>query len=307
MLADTIDVPLPFPRDSALRLVGRENLVQLGGFRALMLQALSPAMTAGFLEHTDMFDSRAHTLRRLERTRLTLNRIYFHEDAGEIQRMMAGVRAGHAQVRGTLPDGTPYAADDPEHLLWTLATTADSAWCWYREFVADDRDLGEAFWRDMRIMGRLFGLEEDQMPADWAGVHALIEDRRRDGSLQLSDRARSIALDGLRRPHLPPPANVLGPLVGVATVATLPAWVRARYGVHWPAPLAAAWAAGRVQRRLTTVATPARMRFAPEWFGVFPPLPPFAGTPDPVPAAPLPLRAGHVPVSAALRILAPAA
>ena len=45
--------------------------------------------------------------------------------------MTRRVRQLHSQVRGTLPEaagrfpgGTPYAADDPELLLWILAALA---------------------------------------------------------------------------------------------------------------------------------------------------------------------------------------
>ena len=57
----------------------------------------------------------------------------------------------HKQVRGELheaagrfPAGTPYAADDPELLLWILATLVDSGMTVYQRYVrrlsADERE-----------------------------------------------------------------------------------------------------------------------------------------------------------------------
>src|SRR3712207_4186474 len=83
----------------------------------------------------------------------------------------------HSKVRGTLredagrfPAGTPYRADDPDLLLWILAALAESAMLVYEQYVrtpsADER---EALWQDYRVVGRLFGIPDDAMPADVAG------------------------------------------------------------------------------------------------------------------------------------------
>ena len=73
----------------------------------------------------------------------------------------ARVRAMHAQVRGALdepagrfPAGTPYAADDPELLLWILATLVDSA-CSSTSATSgrSRRDERDAYWQDYRVIG----------------------------------------------------------------------------------------------------------------------------------------------------------
>lgn len=306
-----IDVPLPFPRDGAVRRVMRENVVQLSGFRALMLQALSPAMTAGFLEHTDMFDSPAHTWRRLWRTRLAMNRIYFGEDADEIQAMLAGIRAGHEHVKGELPEaigrfaaGTPYAASDPDNLLWTLTITADSAWTFYATFVGGSRALRDEFWSEYRIVGRLFGLAEDEMPTTWPGVKRYIASKTNDGSLALVERAREVALRNLLSPPFPLMLAPAEPFVGFSTVALLPPWARPAYGLRWPRALALPWLAAVAQFRATYALAPAKVRYAPEWAGEFPELPPYGGEPEPVGRLPIPLAVGLRPQRAAMRLIA---
>ena len=61
----------------------------------------------------------------------------------EADRLTAHVRAMHRRVRGELaeaagpfPAGTPYAADDPELLLWILAAIADSSMLVYEQVRA---------------------------------------------------------------------------------------------------------------------------------------------------------------------------
>jgi len=308
-MSERIDVELPFARDGALRRVMRENVVQLAGFRAMLLQALSPAMTAGFLEHTDMFDSRAHTWRRLWRTRLVMNRIFFDDDPDEIQSMTAHIRRGHERVTGRLPAaagrfeaGTPYRADDPDNLLWTLTTFAESAWVFHAAFVDNSHELREALWADFRIVGRLFGLTEDELPETWAGMHAFIRGKVGDGSLALIPEAREIALANLVEPPFPDGLAALSPFTGLATVALLPRWARAAYGLRWPAALQPGWAALALNFRVAYGALPAPVRYAPEWFGEFPRLPSFGDEPRPV-RLPLRLDLGLAPHRRVMRFV----
>ena len=122
----------------------------------------------------------------------------------------ARVRAVHAKVRGVLaedagpwPAGTPYAADDPELLLWILATLMDSASLVYGRYVArlSPSEL-DALWADYRVVGRLFGLADDEMPAD----HAAFRDYMRE--MLLSGRpARDRRGARARDPHRVPPAG----------------------------------------------------------------------------------------------------
>ncbi len=72
------------------------------------------------------------------------------------------VRAMHKRVRGELakpagrfPAGTPFAADDPELLLWVLASLVDSALVVYERYVASlSHDERDGYWQDYRVVGR---------------------------------------------------------------------------------------------------------------------------------------------------------
>src|SRR5215212_7547411 len=136
---------------------------------ALLMQATHPVAFAGFFANTT---SLAEPYERLARTARVMDTIAYGTKAGA-DRATRHVREMHARVRGVtqepagrFPAGTPYAADDPELLLWILACLVDSAIVVYQKYVrsltAAERD---AYWQDYRVIGQLFGLRDAEMPA----------------------------------------------------------------------------------------------------------------------------------------------
>lgn len=104
------------------------------------------------------------------------------------------------------PADTPYRTDDPERLLWVLFTLVNSTELVYRRYVAElDRDERERLWADYRVVGRLFGLADTDMPAS---LDELEEYRRGmlDGDrLHVSDwaRRRAVGAEYAKRVLLP--------------------------------------------------------------------------------------------------------
>jgi uncharacterized protein (DUF2236 family) len=182
-----------FTDDSMVRRVHREFVVGLAGPRTLLLQASHPVAFAGFFAHTGALDE---PYERLARTAQVMDAITFGPRAAA-DRMTRRVRAMHRRVRGELsepagrfPAGTPYAADDPQLLLWILAAIADSSLLVYGKYVRRlSRDEREAYWQDYKVIGRQFGL------ANQTTVGLLPGDIRRGYGLSW-DPARSVALHG---------------------------------------------------------------------------------------------------------------
>src|SRR6202171_5027175 len=115
-----------YSEDSITRRVNRENVLFLGGGRALLMQVAHPKVAAGVGRHSDF---RTHPLRRLRRTILMTMAIVF----GDRETAMAaarGVNQVHARVKGR-----DYRAMDPDLLLWVYATLADTALVTYEAFV----------------------------------------------------------------------------------------------------------------------------------------------------------------------------
>src|SRR3954469_12493957 len=223
-----------FTDESMLRRVNRERVLGLAGPRALLMQAAHPLAVAGLLAHSTALDE---PYERLARTAEVLNTIGFgtRRDA---DRVTSRVRAMHRRVRGALPAaagpypaGTPYRADDPELLLWVLFTLVDSATLVYRRYVSDmSRREEEALWRDYRVVGRLFGLRDRDMPATLADLDAYRRATLEGDRLHVSPWARARARAIVLEPPLPWVARPLRDTVNFITIGLLPDRIRGGYG-----------------------------------------------------------------------------
>jgi len=214
-----------FPRgESILRRVHEERIVGvLYGQRALLLQAMHPVAFDGLLDGTTGLDA---PFRRLVRTAKVMERVFFGTRA-QADRATAAVGRMHARVPG---------AREQEHLLWVLACIADSALAIRQRFVGRLSDEeAEAYWRDYRTVGELFGVEPGVLPADFAAFRAYWRERLASSELLVSARAREIATRVAF--DLPVPAH-RRPVLAVlnhAIVGTLPPRARVEYGLPWGA------------------------------------------------------------------------
>jgi uncharacterized protein (DUF2236 family) len=257
-----------FTDDALLRRVHREQVVALAGPRALLMMAAHPVAFEGFFMSTgDLGDPYA----RLRRTAEVLDVIAW----GPKRRadvMCGHVRTRHAEVRGRLPVaagrfpvGTPYAADDPELLLWVLASLVDSSLLVYEKYVRrlDDAER-EAYWRDHKVMGRLFGLKAGEMPDTYEDFAAYMERMLTSGDLVVTDTARELGKEIVLRPPVPLRARPLVELANQITVGLLPAGLRTQYRLSWD-PLRGLAVAGGAEyvRRVLVPLLPERMRLVP--------------------------------------------
>ncbi len=260
-----------FDDSSMFRRIYRERAVALSGQRALLMQAAHPLAVFGLLSHSSALDE---PYERLARTAETMNTIAFgsRRDADRLTRR---VRAMHRRVRGQLPEqigpypaGTPYRADDPELLLWVLFTLVDSALVVYRRYVRSLSPAQEAaFWDDYKLVGRLFGLRERDMPATLDDLDAY-RARMLDGDrLLVTDWARSRARQIVLAPPVPLLARPLLETINFVTVALLPDSIREQYGFSPlpPAVMRKALVAGGADyvKRAVMPFLPGRVRLVP--------------------------------------------
>jgi uncharacterized protein (DUF2236 family) len=260
-----------FTDDSMLRRVHRERALALSGPRALLMQAAHPLAVSGLLAHTAAIDE---PYERLARTAEVMSTIGFGPRA-DADRMTAQVRAMHRRVRGRIkepvgpwPAGTPYRADDPELLLWVLFTLVDSALVVYRMYVGPlDEEEQEAYWRDYKVIGRLFGLRDRDMPEDIDDLREYRREMLASGKLVVTDWARSRAKEIVLDPPLPWLARPLLETVNFITVALLPREIRRQYGFFPlpPAPVRRAVVAGHAEyvKRAVIPLLPDGLRLVP--------------------------------------------
>jgi len=257
-----------FTDDSMLRIVQREMVVALAGPRSLLMQAAHPVAFAGFFEATTML---AEPYPRLERTAKVLSAIAFgtREEADAATRP---VRAVHRRVSGTLsessgrfPAGTPWRADDPELLLWILATLVDSNLLVYQRYVRRlSRDEQEAYWQDFRLLGKLFGLPYKHAPVDLDAFEDYVAAMLASGDLHVGETARRLAVEIVMRPPVPRLAVPALELANQITIGILPAEIRRLYGFRWdPVRAAAVRGGAEYLKRIVVPVLPSRLRTAP--------------------------------------------
>ena len=254
-----------FSDDSLVRRVHREMVVGLGGPRTLLMQATHPVAFAGFFAHTGALDA---PYERLARTAQVMDTITFGSRA-EADRLTRRVRAMHRRVSGELtepagrfPAGTPYAADDPELLLWILAAIVDSSLLVYAKYVhglsAEERD---AYWQDYKVIGSLFGLEDAQMPGSVEDFDAYMAAMLASGDLYITPEARETGIEIVMHPPVATHFRPLLELVNQITVGLLPADLRRGYGFSWdPARSVALHGGAEYLKRVVVPLLPERMR-----------------------------------------------
>jgi uncharacterized protein (DUF2236 family) len=254
-----------FTDDSMVRRVHREYAVRLGGPRTLLLQATHPVAFAGFFAHTGALDE---PYERRARTARVIDAIIFGPRA-EADRLTRRVRAMHRRLRGELaepagrfPAGTPYAADDPELLLWILAPIVDSTLLVYEKYVRRlSRDERDAYWQDYRVVGAQFGLRDAEMPATIEDFDAYMAHMLASGDLYITPQARELALRIVMRPPVPLRARPLLELANQITVGLLPGEIRRGYGLSWdPARSVALHGGAEYVRRVVVPLLPAKLR-----------------------------------------------
>ena len=213
-----------FEEDSITRRVNRENILLLGGGRALLMQLAHPKVAAGVDEHSDF---RTHPVRRLRRTiRMTMAIVF-----GDRETALAaarGVNQVHAKVQG--PD---YRALDPDLLLWVYATLADTALVTYEAFVKPllPRER-EEFHQEFKLLGGLLGIPDDHFPKTVSDFDTYLEEMVSTGPIRVEARARELAAQIMRPRVRLLPGPVMIPL-NVVTTGLLTPPLREQYGLPW--------------------------------------------------------------------------
>jgi len=208
------------------RVHGDVVTMMVGGMSALLLQMLHPAVLGGVWDHSNFREDMLGRLRRTARF-ISLTTYASREDA---EAAMARVRTVHAQVSGTLPDGTNYSADDPQLLAWVHVSEALSflnARIRYAEpgmpHVDQDRYFEE-------MSGIALALGADPVPRSRAAAEQLVERMR--PQLLCDARTREIAAIVLKQRPDNLAMAAAQRVIGQAAVDLLPDWAREMHGMR---------------------------------------------------------------------------
>jgi len=208
------------------RVHGDVVTMMVGGMSALLLQMLHPAVLGGVWDHSNFREDMLGRLRRTARF-ISLTTYASREEA---EAAMARVRTVHAQVSGTLPDGTNYSADDPQLLAWVHVSEALSflnARIRYAEpgmpHVDQDRYFEE-------MSGIALALGADPVPRSRAAAEQLVERMR--PQLLCDARTREVAAIVLKQRPDNLAMAAAQRVIGQAAVDLLPDWAREMHGMR---------------------------------------------------------------------------
>ncbi len=255
-----------FSDDAMIRRVLGEYAVALSGPRALLMMAAHPVAFEGFFNSTGALDD---PYARLRRTAIVMDEIIWGSKV-KADAYCARVRTAHAGVRGAIPAdagpfpaGTPYAADDPELLLWILACLMDAAGLMYSRYVRPlSRSERDGLWQDYRVVGECFGLRPGEMPGSIEAFDAYVA--ATSETLWVTEQARELGRRIVLEVPVPLAAVPLREAVNQLTVGLLPARVRKGYGLRWdPARSLALKANQEYVRRVVLPLLPGRVRKVP--------------------------------------------
>lgn len=255
-----------------------------GGVSALLLQALHPLALSGVWDHSTF---RVDMQGRLGRTAQFIAGTTYGNRA-DAMRLIERVRRIHAGIRGTAPDGRPYAADDPALLTWVHVAEVSSFMAGYLRYVGplSAAEQDRYFAEEARIAA-LLGAPD--VPASRAAIDAYLAAQR--PFLVASERTHEVVRLVM---SMPVPRRQLLPAVRVMTdagVALLPAWAREMLrldgaSLRRPISLAAMRVLAPTMRWTLGAGLAARARRR-----ALMPSPPYEGLPSP--PAPLPEGEGR--------------
>ena len=216
------------PRSVVWR-VNRDRSFPLAGIRSLMVQALHPLAMAGVAQHSawkqDPFGRLAAT------SGYVLTTTY--GDTASALAAAEWVRNIHRHVRGVDPEtGLPYAAEDPDLLLWVHAAMVESIVTVVQRYgrALSDADA-DAYVREMVRFAEIVGVPADQVPVTVGELRGYIESV---GLRRATPAARDAIAIVLDPPQLEVETRELWHDLGQVAVGTLPDWARQMYGFARP-------------------------------------------------------------------------
>ncbi|WP_284945378.1 oxygenase MpaB family protein [Acidisoma cladoniae] len=216
------------PSAVAWRVHGDVASMMVGGIASLLLQMLHPAVLAGVWDHSNFRTDMHGRLRRTAR----FIALTTYGGRVEAEAMLARIRKIHDQVRGVLPNGTAYAANDPALLAWVHVTETSSfldAWIRYAEprmrMIDQDR-----YFAEMVRIGEPLGAFP--VPRSRREARALLSEMR--PQLLCDARTREVAKLVLNQPAQNWMTEPLQALTMQAGIDLLPPWARQQHGLHNP-------------------------------------------------------------------------
>jgi uncharacterized protein (DUF2236 family) len=240
----------PSPLDPILRAPDANSIVWqracdwrilIAGGRSLVLQVAHPVVAAGVAQHSNFA---ADPWRRLIGTlEMYVGGVLFGWPDGALN-SSARLRKMHERISGVDLNGRQYHALQPDAFAWVHATLVDGLFSMLERFGSPLRGVElDQYYDEMREVGRLLGVRDQDMPPNWARFHANFDEITRT-VLQDNQVVRQVLATLMHAPRpaairLPSPLwdGILWPAAGhfamLSTVGLLPPVMRERLGLQW--------------------------------------------------------------------------
>jgi uncharacterized protein (DUF2236 family) len=212
--------------DSIVREVHQDlGPMMIGGWAALMLQALHPLAMAGVADHSSYEEDAIGRLRRTAHFVATTT----FGTTSEARAAIRHVQLVHRRVHGVAPDGRTYSADDPDLLTWVHAA---ETYCFLestqrfgaRRLNEQERD---AYYKETAPVAIELGSK--WVPTSSKEMDAYLLHMQKDlyaGPQALV--ARDFLFRGVARK---PEDRIVYTLIAAAGVSVLPRWARTKYKI----------------------------------------------------------------------------
>ncbi|OZG70025.1 histidine kinase [Hahella sp. CCB-MM4] len=196
-----------------------------GGISALMLQMLHPLALSGVLGHSNF---REDMIGRLRRTGQFIAGTTYGAEA-DARRLIERVRKIHDQVVGVAPDGRPYAANDPELLVWVHVAEVYSFLAGYLRYC--NPALSEAeqdrYYDEVARIAEALGAKD--VPRSRKAVDEYLQGMRSE--LVFDERAAEVLSLLMNAPAPSRLTQPVGRIMTQAGLLLLPDWARTMIGI----------------------------------------------------------------------------
>ncbi len=242
----------------------REPGILLGSYRALLLQIAHPAVADGVHRYSSF---KKDYLGRARRTFNQMNHLYFGDRSAAL-RTGIHLHRIHSNIKGTIAyakDGIShkklYCANDPELLLWVLATLIDTSF-WAYEQACRPLSLSEKqqFYAESKRTALILGIPLEKYPADLDAFYRYVDQMLRSDVLRVDEKTQDLAKAILRPPCFP--AYLARTL---AAAGLPPRWQRA-YGLTYTKNQRRTYAFIRIITKFLRKITPHPLGYAPSWY-----------------------------------------
>jgi uncharacterized protein (DUF2236 family) len=198
----------------------------IGGICALMLQMLHPRVLAGVWDHSNF---REDMLGRLRRTGQFISGTTFGSTQ-DANWLIDKVRGIHAQISGTAPDGSVYAADDPALLTWVHVAEVSSFMAAHLVYLNPDLPIADQdrYYAETALVAERLGARD--VPRSALQIARYLDDMR--PHLVCDERTLEVLRILRNAPAPSRMAKPMGNLMMQAGIELMPEWASAMFDIQ---------------------------------------------------------------------------